>query len=103
MDTTDSLIGKHLLVGITYLDHNDVLVEQVQLHGTITEITKQGITLLQSNGETFSLPPDPESLKPAPAGNYRLRSTGEIVKDPDLLSNWTCIAPPPDENKCTSD
>src|SRR5438552_2028901 len=76
----EEYIGKHLLVGLTYVDHNDEVTRQVQLHGTITRITDEGIFINQANAEEeFSLPPDVESLKPARPGEYRLRSTGEVV------------------------
>jgi hypothetical protein len=94
----DEYIGKHLLVGLTYVDHNDSVTHQVQLHGTITRITEEGIFFEQANGEgEFSLPPDVESLKPARPGKYTLRSTGEVVVDPDYVSSWTINAPPPSE------
>jgi hypothetical protein len=35
------------------------------------------------------LPLDLEALRPAPPGSYTLRSSGEVVVDPDLLSAWT--------------
>jgi hypothetical protein len=44
-------------------------------------------------GETYGLPPDLRSLKPAPAGEYRLRSTHEIVRDPDYLATWVIEQP----------
>jgi hypothetical protein len=33
------------------------------------------------------------AFQPAPPGEYRLKSTGEIVVDPDLLSTWTIRRP----------
>ncbi|MBN7463153.1 hypothetical protein I3U64_23750, partial [Mycobacteroides abscessus subsp. abscessus] len=39
--------------------------------------------------ETFTLPPAPESFSPAAPGEYRLRSTGEVITDPDYLATWT--------------
>jgi hypothetical protein len=96
----EEYIGKHLLVGLTYVDHNDKVTQQRQLHGTITRITEEGIFFDQANGEgEFSLPPDVESLKPARAGEYRLRSTGEVVVDPDYVSSWTINAPPPGKGR----
>ncbi len=38
-------IGKHLLVGLTYVDAEGQVVEQTQLHGIITQITEEGIFL----------------------------------------------------------
>lgn len=96
----EEYIGKHLLAGLTYVDHTDTVTHQVQLHGTITRITDEGIFVEQANGEgEFSLPPDVESLKPAKPGECRLRSTGEVVVNPDYVSSWTINAPPPHEGR----
>ena len=93
-------LGKHILVGMTYIDHNDTLVEQIQFHGTITRITEEGIFIDRADGTgEFSLPPDLDSLHPAKAGEYRLRSTGEVVVDPDYLSTWTVTSPPPGKGR----
>jgi len=42
------------------------------------------------------LPPDLRAFQDAPPGEYRLRSTGEVVVDPDFISSWTINRPPPD-------
>jgi hypothetical protein len=34
-----SYIGKHLLIGITYLDYNENFIEQKQFYGNIVRIT----------------------------------------------------------------
>jgi hypothetical protein len=91
----DQYLGKHLLVGITYLDHKEKVIEKRQFHGKITRITERGIFVMQANGEEFSLPPDIRSLKPAKPGTYRLRSTGEVVENPDFISTWTRKEPSP--------
>ena len=94
-----SFIGKHLLIGITYLDHDDKLIEQKQVHGHIVRINgHEGIVVkLHDCGDEFKLPPDLNSLQQAPKGEYRLRSTGEVVVDPDLLTSWTSNKPKPEE------
>lgn len=87
----DSYIGKHLLIGITYLDHDETLLEQKQFHGIIVRINEQeGIVIkLNDSDEEYKLPPDINSLKEAPEGEYRMRATGEVVVNPDLLTTWT--------------
>jgi hypothetical protein len=95
--THENYIGKHLLVALTYLDHHRQITDKVQLHGTITRITDEGIFFDQPNGEEFSLPPDLRSLQPATPGEYKLRSTGEVLTNPGFLSHWTINAPPPDQ------
>src|SRR5438093_13612744 len=93
-----SLIGKHVLIGLSYYDHDEVLLEQVQLHGHITAIDERQVTVeLSGSGEECTLPPDLSAFSEAPPGDYRLRSTGEVVTDPDLLTQWNIRKPPPDE------
>jgi hypothetical protein len=99
MADTDQYIGKHLLAGITFLDHEENVTRHIQVHGTITRIDGSGIFFIQPNGEEFSLPPDLKSLKTAKPGSYRLRSTGEVVENPDLITSWTRKAPPPEKSR----
>jgi hypothetical protein len=93
-----SYIGKHLLVGMTYTDHNDQPLEQKQFHGDIVRINEhEGIVIrLRDSGDEFKLPPDVNSLKAAPEGEYRLRATGEVVVNPDLMTTWTLTKPKPE-------
>lgn len=81
------VIGARVLVGVTYLDgdHN----VQIQRHGVVVRCDEQVIEIEKPDGEVFTLPPAPEAFSPAPPGEYRLRSTGETVVDPDFLATWT--------------
>ena len=54
---------------------------------------KNRILVKLSNGENFALPPDLSSTKIAPAGVYRLCSTGEVVENPDYLTTWNINRP----------
>jgi len=45
-------------------------------------------------GETYRLPPDMRAFFPATKGEYRLRSTGEVVVDPDFFTTtWSVQRP----------
>ena len=92
-----SYIGKHVLIGVTYLDHKDSFIEQKQFHGRIIRINDtEGIVVqLANSGSEFKLPPDLRGIETARKGEYRLRSSGEVVVDPDLIANWTINKPPP--------
>lgn len=90
----EELIGKVLLIGFTYYTHENVFIEQRQYWGTVIEANKNRICVKQKNGEVITLPPDLRSTKPAPAGEYRLRSTGEIIVNPDYLTTWNINKPP---------
>ncbi len=91
--TFDDLIGKVLLVGITYYTHDNEYIEKKQLYGTVTEANENGIRVRQKDGTDFTLPPDLGSTKRARQGEYKLRSTGEVVVNPDFLATWTVNLP----------
>ncbi len=91
--TFDELIGKVLLVGITYHTHDNEFIEQKQLYGTVTRADKNVICIKQKDGTKFTLPPDLSSAKRAKKGKYKLRSSGEIVINPDFLATWNLIKP----------
>ena len=87
------LIGKTILMGLTYYTADHEFIEQKQYWGTVTESSQKGILVRLNDGEIFGLPPDLSSTKIAPPGEYRLRSTGEVVVDPDYLTTWNINRP----------
>lgn len=88
-------LGKVVLIGVTYLDHEEKLLGQKQWVGTISTFSrKEGIRIrLRDSDEPCGLPPDKRGLRKAPPGSYRLRSTGEVIENPDYLATWTCVSP----------
>jgi hypothetical protein len=92
-----ALEGKHILLGITYLAHDGSFIEQQQVHGIVTAASEAGISIQlegKREGEVFNLPPDLRGIEPAQPGVYTLRSTGEVVVDPDYVATWTITSPP---------
>jgi hypothetical protein len=91
----ESIIGKHLLVGVTHRNHNEEITGIEQFHGEVIRASREeGIILrLSGSGEERWVPPDLSRLEPAAPGNYKLKATGEVVVDPDLLSTWTVYPP----------
>jgi hypothetical protein len=90
-------IGKYILIGITYCENDGTLSEQLQMHGIIKSATHDGISidlLGPRQGETWVMPPALEAITQAKPGIYTLRSTGEEIENPDLLSTWTITKPP---------
>ncbi|MDS4074569.1 MAG: hypothetical protein RKO68_01160 [Candidatus Accumulibacter sp.] len=87
------LPGKTLLVGITYVESDGSLIEQQQFFGEVQSAhPRQGILLTLNGrraGEQYNLPPDTRSINPAAPGEYRLRSTGEVVVDPDYTVTFS--------------
>jgi hypothetical protein len=90
-------IGKTVLLGVTYIDHEERVIGQRQWYGVITEISNtKGIVISLKNDTTYcALPPDLSVLEPAKPGEYRLRSTGEVIADPDFLTTWIRKEPDP--------
>jgi hypothetical protein len=99
-ETAKSYLGRKILVGVTYVDHDGAVTAQRQLHGKIAAATKDGVVIALEGkraGQNWTMPPSWESTRPAPAGEYRLRETGEVIVNPDLLAEWTIHAPPPEQ------
>lgn len=92
-------INKHIILGITVFAHDEKFVEQIQLHGDIVRINlKEGIVIKLSNSdEEYTLPPVLSAIQEAPPGEYRFRSTGEIVVNPDFMTTWTIHKPKPED------
>ena len=88
-----ALLGKILLVSLTYYDENNEILERCQLWGEVTEADENQIVILRDNGEEISLPPDLSSIEKATKGEYVLDSTGEVVKDPDFTARWSIRHP----------
>jgi hypothetical protein len=91
------ILGKYILIGITYLDGNGELESQQQLHGTITSVDEnEGILIVlggKNEGEEWNMPPDTNCITTADPGEYKLRTTGEVVKNPDYLCTWEVHSP----------
>src|SRR5262249_37480754 len=96
-------VGKYILIGLTYRDDGGNVGEQQQLHGRIVSAAARrgfGAQLAgRRSGETYCLPPDMRSFQTAPPGEYRLRSTGEVIEDPDLLATWIVDRPAPNRDE----
>jgi hypothetical protein len=89
-DRARSLLGKRVLVGITSIAPSGAVIEQFQIVGTVEAYDPTSVIRLSlSNGENYDLPPDLRPFEEAQPGEYRLRSTGELVIDPDFICNWT--------------
>jgi hypothetical protein len=75
------------------LDPAGGVTDKFQVYGRVSSADRtRGIQVkLQGNreGETCTLPPDTRAFKRAKRGNYTLKSTGEVVVDPDFTTSWT--------------
>jgi len=96
-DEADWLVGKYTLVGITYLaSDGKTVTSQGQYHGRIVSADKETGFRIECEGKWAGhpccLPPDLSAFRTAGPGEYRLRSTGETVTNPDVLATWTITA-----------
>ena len=92
------LLGKYALVGITRYEADGTTVRSKgQYHGIIVEVSRHREIKIACEGrwrgETMTLPPVLQSFKQAKPGRYELKSTGEIVDDPDVVATWRITAP----------
>lgn len=96
-ETARTLVGKYVLIGLDHLDRTGNLTGREELHGLIRVAdANRGFCIeLQGGraGESYWVPPDVGVFRQAPRGEYRLRSTGEVVSDPDYLATWSRTVP----------
>ena len=93
MNDLSTMIGKRLLVGITYLDPSGEIDDQVEFAGVVTAVEPLVAIDRGDGSEPFTLPPEPQAYDEAAAGDYTLRTTGEVVSNPDFVTTWTVNAP----------
>lgn len=90
------LIGKYILVGLSYCDHEGNEVNHDELHGFIESASLKGINISlrgSREGEFWNMPPDLSVIRPASPGVYKIRRTGEDVENPDFIAIWQILAP----------
>jgi|APFre7841882724_1041349.scaffolds.fasta_scaffold02844_3 hypothetical protein len=94
--TADSVVGKRLIVGLTFQDEDERLIGNVQYHVRVLRIDQfDGIVVerLDPEGGVFNVPPLVEALEALAPGEYRLNATGELVQDPDYALLVTVTVP----------
>lgn len=92
-ESYDELMGKVLLIGLSYYSQGGKFIEDKQLYGRVTESNESCITIAQANGEKSSIPPDLSAIEIAAPGDYTLRSTNEVVRNPDYLARYNVTLP----------
>lgn len=87
----DEYIGRGVILGVNHVGPGGGLICQQQFVGTIMVVDfEEGIVIAcDPDGRTFVLPGDPSWVEKAPPGEYRLRSTGQVLRNPDYLSEVT--------------
>lgn len=93
-----TIVGKIILVGLTYLSYDGKLLRRQQLHGKIKSASPAGILIElagASAGETWNMPPALDLIRKADPGIYSLKESGEQVENPDFICTWTITKPGP--------
>lgn len=94
VEFADDLAGCTLLVGLTYVDHDDQLIRREQLHGTVVLVDRHsGIVIRPDTGEDVTIAPVLEAIEPAQPGIYQLADQTAAVEDPDFTALLTVRAP----------
>ena len=85
-----AVLGKRVLIGVTHRTLDDEVASLEEFHGVVVRVNlDEGLVLKLSTGSERTIPPDLSRLEPAFPGEYRLKSTGEVVVDPDFTAMWT--------------
>ena len=89
---THLFVGKRILVGLTYLNANGDVQEQ--LHGLISSVDEHTLTFEKADGSgQFSIPFDGQLAAADPEAIYTLRSTGEAVSGVNFVASFTIHSP----------
>lgn len=97
-----SLIGKTLLMNLTFLDDDGEVLERQQFFGVVIDADEgEGITLDllgEHDGDTYTLPPQTSAIKAAEAGVISLAGD-----KPDFVASWIIHGPPDVANDLDDD
>jgi len=97
LEKAKEIIGKRVLIGISYFDHSGEAIDSEQMYGKVMSVHPDSVKVeLEGlhNGEIFSMPRDLRALHKAEPGVYTLKSTGEEIENPDYTIAWNIIKPP---------
>lgn len=82
-----TLLGKTLLMNLTFLDDDGDVIERQQFFGVVIDATEdEGIVLDllgEHDGDTYTLPPQTSAIQPAEPGVTTLEGD-----KPDFVANW---------------
>ena len=86
----EEMIGKLVLVGVTRYGGDGQVKGLEQYAGTVLRISvAEGVVLADENdGHERYLLPMLDQYQPAEPGEYRMRTSGMIVVDPDYPATW---------------
>ena len=83
----EALLGKTLLMNLTFLDDDGEVVERQQFFGVVIDATEdEGVVLDlmgEHDGDTYTLPPQTSAIQPAAEGVTSLAGD-----KPDFVVSW---------------
>lgn len=86
------LPGKSILIAVSVIDGKGKIESRQQMHGLVKSVSEtDGIVILLNgsfSGQQWQMPPDTSCIKVAEPGEYNLKATGEVIKNPDFLCSW---------------
>ena len=82
------LVGRRLLVGITFRDPHGAVIESSQFCGRVLEVADGVVVVERGDGEPAVLPAEAAAYEPAKPGRYVLSGSGEAVINPDFVTVW---------------
>ena len=84
------MIGKKILVGLTYVDANNEVTNQLQLYGNILSIGEHALVFQRSDNDSeFSIPFEGKLDEADPESIYTIKTTGEEVTGINYISTFT--------------
>lgn len=93
-EQAEALRGRLLLIGVTERGADGE--RHFQTYGRVVNVApSEGVTIECMGahaGRMFTVPPDPQAFAPAPPNDYRLRSTGDVVRNPDFLVTFDVLS-----------
>ena len=87
IESAKALLGKVVLVGVTYVDVVGEIDQVVQFAGKVISVDP-GVVVDLGAQELFHLPADLDAFVAATPGEYRLPASGQVVVNPDYFSTW---------------
>ena len=80
-------IGRRVIVCLVYTDDQEQITRSEQYYGSISRVTRHNVFISTSTGKEIRILST--YFMYAPGGAYKLRSSGEIVRNPDMIASWS--------------
>ena len=85
----NALIGKLVIIGISFFDSNDDLIDTFQTHGIIEKPDNlELLRIRKKDNHIFQLPFDPDTIQEAAPGKYSEKHSSTVITNPDYMILW---------------